>query len=98
MPVRRISALATTRPGLARKQSSRQRELHILAQRDRLIVEIARLRSQAGPSTELTDKASTLLTRWWSSASWKAREQLLKSANWLVRLEQRRTQETQLPA
>jgi hypothetical protein len=95
LPARKLPPLAATRPGLARKQSSRQRELRILAQRDRLIVEIAQLRERVGCSTEFIDKASTLLTRWWSSASWKAREQLLKSAAWLVQLEQRRGDEMQ---
>jgi hypothetical protein len=98
VPAPRFSSLPARRPGLARKQSARQRELRILAQRDRLIADIGRLRQQLGDSSAFLDKANTLLTRWWSPASWKAREKLLASADWLVRLEERRGDDLQASA
>lgn len=63
----------------------------ILARREQLMREVAELR---GPdaSSAFVANAQQLLTRWWSRASWDAREELLKNVEWLVRVERRRDQ------
>jgi hypothetical protein len=61
----------------------------ILSRREILVAELARLRAH-GVCSSFVDNAQQLLTRWWSSASWSAREELLKNADWLVRMEHRR--------
>jgi hypothetical protein len=83
---RRISAIkAKAAPAGARQ---RQSITGILAQRERLVAEVARLRGDE--DSQFVENAQQLLTRWWSTASWNARAELLKSANWLIRLEKGR--------
>ena len=94
MPTRKVSASAATDAHRAPRRTARAREAGILARRDRLVAEVALLRRRGEPS-KFIDNAEQLLTRWWSRASWNAREELLKSADWLVRLERRR--DTQAP-
>ena len=65
---------------------SRRRIDAILSQRGRMIAELAALREGDRKSKHL-ENALQLLTRWWCKASWSAREGLLRSAGWLVRLE-----------
>jgi hypothetical protein len=48
------------------------------------MTEIAAARSHAKGPLPLINKARTLLTRFWSDASWDAREELLRTARWLV--------------
>jgi len=36
------------------------------------------------------DKAETLLTQRWSKATWRSREQLLRTVDWLLRMERMR--------
>jgi hypothetical protein len=42
---------------------------------------------RSGQESKFTANAEQLLTRWWSAASWSARQQLLKTAGWLLHLE-----------
>jgi len=85
--------------GPARKSSrseqpaAQQKVTLILAQRERLIADIAALRDR-GASSRFVDNAQQLLTRWWSTANWNGREELLRTADWLVRLEHRQSQAT----
>lgn len=58
----------------------------ILAKRTQLMVEIARLRNWNGTSRKPLDRAELLLTARWGRATWAARANLLKSAQWLVGL------------
>jgi hypothetical protein len=58
----------------------------ITAKRERLMSELARLRETCGPHKAI-DNVQQLLTRWWSPASWHAREELLKTAEWFLQLE-----------
>jgi len=60
-----------------------------MLQRERLVADIAQLRER-GATSRFINNAQQLLTRWWSTATWTAREELLKSAEWLVRLEKGR--------
>jgi hypothetical protein len=68
------------------RQSQRQRIDSILRQRDRLIAEVQGLSTTKGCS-EPAKKAQQLLTRWWARADWKAREELLRAAEWVIRVE-----------
>ena len=70
----------------AREPTQRQRVENILRRRERLIAEVQDL-SAAGGSGESAKKAQQLLTRWWSKADWKAREELLRVAEWVIRVE-----------
>src|SRR5262245_14011042 len=72
-----------------RKVPSRPAVDSILSRRETLVAELARLRAH-GVCSSFVDNAQQLLTRWWSSASWSGREELLKNADWLVRMEHRR--------
>lgn len=64
----------------------RQRIEDILRQRERLIVEVQALSSVDG-CAESARKAQQLLTRWWAKADWRAREELLRVAAWVIRVE-----------
>jgi hypothetical protein len=50
------------------------------------MVEIATLQS-SGHGSKFTANAEQLLTRWWAPANWNARSKLLKTADWLLRVE-----------
>ena len=75
----------------ARHPKSRAKTHTIVAQRERLMAELAALREQ-GAASKFVENAQQLLTRWWSGASWSAREDLLSAADWLLRAEKRREQ------
>lgn len=72
----------------SRKQSTRQRIESVLRQRELLIAEVQGLNAMEGCS-ESAKKAQQLLTRWWARADWKAREELLRVAEWVIRVEVR---------
>jgi hypothetical protein len=74
--------------GARHRASPRQIET-ILARRGALVAELAQLRERAG-SSQLIENAQHLLTRWWAAAGWSAREDLLKTAGWLLQVEKRR--------
>ena len=57
--------------------------------RGQLVAELAQLRERDG-SSQLIENAQQLLTRWWAAAGWNGREDLLKTAGWLVQIEKRR--------
>ena len=59
--------------------------------RKQLVAEAALLIEQ-GRGSSFVEKAEQLLTRWWARASWNAREHLLATADWLIRIENRREQ------
>jgi hypothetical protein len=71
------------------RQGSRKRENDVIARRDRLVVELIELQAKSGWSRFLNN-AWVLLTRSWSHANWRGREELLKSADWLIQMEKRR--------
>lgn len=68
------------------RQTSRQRVDQIVRQRERLIAEVQNFSAEQGRS-ESAQKAQQLLTRWWAKADWKAREELLKAAEWLIQMD-----------
>jgi hypothetical protein len=61
----------------------------VLARRRRLMLEIALLQ-RSGQSSKFIANAEQLLTRWWAAATWKSRGELLRTADWLLRVEQHR--------
>ena len=84
------------RPSKAAERSGGRRKVNsILSRREQLVAEVARLREQHNNS-KLIENAEQLLTRWWSPAGWNAREDLLKTVDWLIRIEKRR--DVYLPA
>lgn len=92
MPTRKSAAFnAATSRSVLREHRSRNIE-RIIARREALMAEAAGLREPRVPSS-FTAKIEQLLTRWWSPASWQAREDLLKTAEWLISLEKRATAE-----
>jgi hypothetical protein len=56
----------------------------LIDRRDHCMAEIARLWSEAGNSVSLFAKARQLLTRHWSASSWRARADILRTAEWLI--------------
>jgi hypothetical protein len=48
------------------------------------MAEIARFFSEPGNSGSLFAKARQLLTRHWSASSWRARADILRTAEWLI--------------
>ena len=90
MPERKPSRCTAQQSRSEGQPTAQQKVKVILLQRDRLIADIAMLRARGG-SSKFVDNAQQLLTRWWSTANWDGREELLRSADWLVRLEQRQS-------
>jgi hypothetical protein len=56
----------------------------LLSQRDALMNEITVIRSLGRAPSPLINKADALLTRFWAKATWHAREEILRSARWLL--------------
>jgi len=56
----------------------------MIERRDHCMTEIARLRSGANAAGSVFDKARQLLTRYWATASWHSRADILRTAEWLV--------------
>ena len=83
---RPVPAVAAQKPQLARRSVAA-----IESDRTRLFVELTRMRDACGEPAQPLQNALVLLTSKWSRASWKSREQLLKAADWLLRLENQRS-------
>ncbi|HWM45957.1 MAG TPA: hypothetical protein VNR11_03470 [Xanthobacteraceae bacterium] len=66
-----------------------RRAAEIVMQRDRLVAEVSRLETAHGRSSRFGAQARDLLTRAWSSASWKSRQDLVRTVQWLLQLESR---------
>lgn len=89
MPRRNPLFIGETAATLKSAGSSRRSIEAIIAERERLLAEVDVLRRR-GEISRLGENAARLLTHWWSAKSWTARARLLKDADWLVRVEQRR--------
>jgi hypothetical protein len=64
----------------------------LIDRRDCCMAEIARYATVAGDSGGLFDKARQLLTRHWSASSWRARADILRTAEWLIGVGKRGTE------
>jgi hypothetical protein len=84
LPPLRKRAGRTASPARAARSVGRISRLSMLERREGCLADIARLRS--GASSPLLDKAQQLLTRYWWPASWRCRADVLRSAEWLVRI------------
>ena len=89
MPAKKPAKSAARSVDGARHRASPHRIEAILARRGELVAELAQLREREGGS-QLIDNAQHLLTRWWAAAGWNGREDLLKTAGWLLQIEKRR--------
>lgn len=58
--------------------------------RNRLVAEAMRMRAAGAEPAQPLLTALNLLTSKWAEANWRARERLLKAADWMIRLESRR--------
>jgi hypothetical protein len=56
----------------------------LIDRRDHCMAEIARFWCEPGNSGNLFEKARQLLTRHWSASSWRARADILRTAEWLI--------------
>jgi hypothetical protein len=56
----------------------------MIDRRDHCMAEIVQFESGRGDSASLIDKARQLLTRHWSMSSWRARADILRTAEWLI--------------
>jgi hypothetical protein len=61
----------------------------ILASRERLMLNLAAARI-SGQGSQFSANAEELLTRWWAKASWHQRREILRTVDWLLRLETHR--------
>ena len=87
--------MARPRPTPPKKASDiaeppKRRIAALIAQRGRLMLEIAALQ-RSGRASQFITNAEELLTRWWGTANWNARQELLKSASWMLQLEGNRS-------
>jgi hypothetical protein len=62
----------------------------IESDRNRLFVELTRMRDACREPARPLQNALVLLTSSWSRANWRSREQLLKAVDWLLQLQSRR--------
>ena len=81
----------------ARKAASRlgpesyaARAQAIAGEREKQMRDIAGLRAGSSTSIGFADKAQTLLTRDWVKATWRSREGILRTVDWLLRVERTR--------
>ena len=95
MPARKSLPSAARPSNRAPSQRARRNVNSILVRREQLVAEIARLRAEHHGSN-LVENAQQLLTRWWATAGWSAREELLRTVDWLVRVE--RCREKRIPS
>lgn len=80
----RNKAGRTPKPAHGTQPVQRISRQEMIKRRDHCMVEIARLRPEADASGSLADKARQLLTRHWATSSWRARADLLRTAEWLL--------------
>jgi hypothetical protein len=56
----------------------------MIARRDHCMSEIARVCPRPDAADSLLEKARQLLTRHWAASSWRARTDILRTAEWLI--------------
>lgn len=89
MPIQRRSRLLTPQKA-APPADARRKTAAIETARNRLFAELSELRKRPGNPAKPIETAQVLLTRWWGRANWKSRERLIRTAEWLIRLERNR--------
>ena len=72
-------------PVSPRRSVERMGRQEMIARRDHCMTAIARDRAEANANAFFA-KARTLLTRHWYPASWRSRADIVRNAEWLVRV------------
>jgi hypothetical protein len=84
-------------PAATKRSVERIGRQELIARRDRCIMLIARHDRDGSNDNAFFSKARTLLTRHWYPSSWRSRADLLRNAEWLMRVgEQLRAQTAEL--
>lgn len=78
------SAGLVSRRRQPRQASYSKHLVSLLTQRDEHITEIEMMRSRQKKASPFIKKARTLLTRYWARADWQGREEILRTARWLL--------------
>ena len=71
------------------------RRSELIARRKQCMAQIAQLRSDAVGSENFSQKAHQLLTKYWSTSSWRSKADILRTAEWLIAAARKNTR---LPA
>jgi hypothetical protein len=71
-------------PARAPRISKRLNRQEMIARRDSCMAGIAHANNERGAQSEMLHKARQLLTRHWAASSWRARADLVRTAEWLV--------------
>jgi hypothetical protein len=59
----------------------------LVSDRERKMTEITALRDREGRPDSFVGKAESLLTRSWSRSNWRSRESILRTVDWLLRMD-----------
>lgn len=86
----------TRSPARKRPAAAPAKQALIEKERNRLFDEVMMLREARGASGNALETARLLLTKQWIKANWRTREQLIKAAEWMLRVESQR--DAQSPA
>lgn len=90
MAPHRLPLLPKTRRAAPQDAAAPRKAADIEGDRNRLVAELMRLREVCAEPAGPVQTALILLTSKWAEANWRARERLIKAADWLLRLESRR--------
>jgi hypothetical protein len=83
-PLLRRAPGRKSQPVRGRRPIERIARQVLIERRDRCMAEIARFWSGPANSGRLFEKARQLLTRHWSVSTWRARRNLIRTAEWLI--------------
>jgi hypothetical protein len=83
-PLLRKALGRTAKPARATRSVERIGRQDMIDRRDHCMAEIAHFRPETVEASDLFDKARQLLTRHWSVSSWRARADILRTAEWLI--------------
>ena len=83
-PLLRKASGRKSQPSRPTRSGERIARQALIDRRDRCMAEIAHFWSGPENSGRLFEKARQLLTRHWSASSWRARADILRTAEWLV--------------
>jgi hypothetical protein len=93
-PLLRKAAGRKPQPARAARSIERIARQALIDRRDHCMAEIVHSWSEPGHSDSLFEKARQLLTRHWSASSWRARADILRTAEWLIGIGKKGTQST----
>jgi hypothetical protein len=70
----------------------------LIERRDGCMAEIGRLRVNGDASSDLATKALQLLTAHWATSSWRARQDILRTAEWLLGISRKAADPSAIPS